>query len=327
MSDYEFRPYRPGDEHAILATYNVVFGEGKDDFTPRTLEDWTWAYGNNPAGTRIWVAVQGDEVAAHYASQPNRVRIEGQKRIFAQITDSMVHPAHRQGLKRQGLFATLARKMLAATCGPERDLAIFGWPVPAAWRMSKAFIGSEVVRMQTLLAAEPGSGSSELPDGVRRLERFPDDIRGLYERAGTEHGASVIRDAAWLNWRLIDNPRASYEVLAVGDATLAGYAVFRAADWPVPGSGLLVDWLVDPAEPEAAELLRLAVMAAGRASGVQRLLAMFPEWARAFAYFQSFGWRVVPSNYLTACVPYHRRYDTYWLRDNWWYTFAEMDLV
>ena len=125
MVDYDIRPYAAGDEQGILATFNCVFGEDDPSFEPRTLADWEWTYRRNPSGTRVWVAVRDGLVAAHYASQPNRVRVEGKERIFGQILDSMVHPEHRQGLKRPGLFVETARCMLDATCGPDKDLVTY----------------------------------------------------------------------------------------------------------------------------------------------------------------------------------------------------------
>jgi hypothetical protein len=325
---FELRPYRPGDESAILETHNLVFGEGQADFQPRSPDEWRWTYTGNPGGTRIWLALDGPRVAAHYGAQPFRVLCDGRERTFSHVIDSMVHPDYRRGLKREGLFATLSRRFVDETVGPGKDVLIFGWPIPSAWRMSKTFIGLRIVRRQLLLAAEPGSGGTELPAGVEVLPRFDAGVRALYETCAAHWGASVIRDRAWLDWRFVDKPRAAYRILAVRSAgTLAGYAVFRASDWPVPRTGIVADWLVPRDSQEVADLLRRALMAEGRRTGCERLLAMFPEWDQTFDWFQGYGWRVVPTNYPSAVVSRQAPYDTHWLRDHWWYSFAEMDLV
>ena len=62
MVDYEIRAFRPGDERSLLATFNQVFGERDPAFVPRTIEQWEWAFLRNPAGTRIWLALQEDQV-------------------------------------------------------------------------------------------------------------------------------------------------------------------------------------------------------------------------------------------------------------------------
>ena len=51
------REYRPGDEHAILATFNRVFAQIDPTFTPRTLASWRWQFEANPSGSRIFLAL------------------------------------------------------------------------------------------------------------------------------------------------------------------------------------------------------------------------------------------------------------------------------
>ena len=64
-SDITIRPYRPGDEHQILATFNLVFrevcGEG---YVDRTMEQWRWTYYGNPNGMRMSLAVAADGTVA-----------------------------------------------------------------------------------------------------------------------------------------------------------------------------------------------------------------------------------------------------------------------
>ena len=57
MADYEIREYQPGDEHSLLETFNEVFSEKNPAYVPRTLEEWRWAFPDNPAGWRIFVAL------------------------------------------------------------------------------------------------------------------------------------------------------------------------------------------------------------------------------------------------------------------------------
>jgi hypothetical protein len=55
------RPYRPGDEHAILRTFNLVFREVcGPGYVDRTLAQWRWAWLDNPIGHRISLAVADD---------------------------------------------------------------------------------------------------------------------------------------------------------------------------------------------------------------------------------------------------------------------------
>jgi hypothetical protein len=82
---------------------------------------------------------------------------------------------------------------------------------------------------------------------VRRLDRFDSSIESLIRRAHDRAEISIDRSQAFLNWRLFDNPRASYIVCAAYRADLlVGYVAVRIV--PIDGGQDLVmeDWLVDP---------------------------------------------------------------------------------
>lgn len=328
MPEYDIRPYRPGDEHAILETFNLVFGEGNPGFVPRSLADWEWTYTRNPSGMRVWIATCGDLVAAHYAAQPNRVLVESEQRIFGQIFDSMVHPEHRRGLKRPGLFVETALRMLDATCGPDKDLATYGWPNPDSWRIGKTFLRYEVVRRLTSLVREPGEGPTEVPAGVVAVDRADERFDRLFARCAPQWGASLVRDRAWVQWRFLDCPRHRYDLWAVpgGDAW-AGYAAFRHTDWPFPGAAWLVDWLVPDDAPDVGELLLRAVLARARERGSAAIVAMFPEWSPWSVRFQDAGFLARAGAYFMCGRDNDAVHDMIWLRDHWWYQPIEVDLL
>jgi hypothetical protein len=326
---YEFRPFRPGDEEGILATFNTVFAENNPDFVPRTRAEWDWAFARNPAGQRIYVAECDGVIAAQCAALPYRVLIEGKPATFTQGVDSMVHPEHRKGLRRPGLYVETARPFFERYGGHGADILHYGWPVEPAWRIGRTFLGYEIVRTQTIHFRAPGPGPSALPAGVERLSAFGPEVHRLYLRCQAEWGTSIIRDDRYLNWRFVENPRYRYHLLAARDQAgeLAGYVVFRRAGWPVPDTGLVMDWLVPSDDVVVGELLREALLAQARADGARLVLAVFPEWTPWQLRFQDWGWRVHPSDYLLIGIIQDPRYDTWWLRQHWWYQLAELDVV
>ncbi|HLU40580.1 MAG TPA: hypothetical protein VK081_14440, partial [Planctomycetota bacterium] len=87
MDSLVVRPYEPGDEHAILRSFNLVFGEmGGEGYVDRDLAAWRWAYLDNPAGMRVHVAVAPDgTIAGHYAALPVRAVTSVGPTVFAQI--------------------------------------------------------------------------------------------------------------------------------------------------------------------------------------------------------------------------------------------------
>jgi len=329
VSKYEIRPFEAGDEDGLIACFNAVFGEHDASFKARTRAEWNWAFADNPAGRRIWVAESDGEIVAQCAALPYRVHIDGREHGFTQGVDSMVHPDHRRGLRRPGLFVATARPFFEQFGSQEGDILHYGWPIEPAWRIGKTFLGYEIIRTQTIHFRDMDSGPSDLPDGVERLARFDDSVNALYERCRAQWGASTRRDETYLNWRFAACPRAEYDLFGVRDSDggLLAYAVFRKADWPRPESGLIMDWLCPHDELEAGALLRDAVLNRARALGARVTLGVFPEHSFWFTHFQEWGWGVFPSDYLLIGIIQDPRYDTWWLRHNWWYQLAELDTV
>jgi len=321
---YEIRRYRPGDEGAVLETFNRVFAEGHPEFEPRGLDEWRWQYEENPAGMRLGLAMAGDVVAASFASQPNRVLADGREVIFCQIIDSMTHPDHRRGLKRPGLFVETARWTMADYGDP----VFFGYPNREAWRMGRRFLNYDFVRQQSVLVRELGPLSPSVPAEVEEVTSFGPEVARLDRRCAAEWGASVVRDEAYLNWRFARNPRFTYRIFVVREgAELAGYAVYRQGDWPLPGVGLLVDFLVPSGSLAVGELLSQAALAAARADDVAMVVQILPEWSPWSARFQEWHWRHFATDYVMGGLIQSPLFDMYYLRDRWWYTLAEMDLV
>src|SRR5262249_30492890 len=133
---YQIRPYQPGDEHAILRLFNLVFGENDASFSPRTLDQWRWEFADNPAGQQIMLAVdpQG-EMLAQYTTVPYFTWLTGERVIAHQGVDSIAHPDHRRGLKNEGIFIATAKAFFAEWGRPERVAFGFGFPNKRAYRL------------------------------------------------------------------------------------------------------------------------------------------------------------------------------------------------
>lgn len=331
MSDYEIRSYRPGDEELILEAWNRHLG---GSLGPRGLDDWNWVHRANPAGgepgPRIALALHGGRVVAHYASQPTRVITDGEEHVFSQVVDAFADPDHASAGGEAGLLVETARRMLAESCGPNLDLVAYHWPEEGLWEASKAHLRFEMVRMQTVLARDvaPLRLAPEACE-IGPLTELGEEVRWLYDRCAGEWGASGLRDAAYLDWRFVQNPRRDYALLGARDreGLLRGYAVHRPGDWPGPGATWLVDWLVPAGEEEVGRALLAALLAHGRAAGSPRLLAMFPEWSPWFQRFQEWGFQVHATHLVMAARKTHPRHEMYWLRDHWWYQPADLELV
>ncbi|MEX1025567.1 MAG: GNAT family N-acetyltransferase [Planctomycetota bacterium] len=321
---YDIRPYRPGDETALLKAFHLAF-PGRT----RSLQEWRWAFDQNPAGRRLFLAFHGEDVVAQYAAIPIRMRFRGAEKTFAQIVDSMVVPEHRRGLKRPGLFVETARAFFEEYGGPDADWVHYGWPVETAWRIGKRFLHYVTVRAQNGLVHELGDGDTALPAGVEVLPRFDEQVSWLYDRCCGSWGISAIRDEAFMNWRFVDHPLHHYTALGVRDANgvLRGTVIVRHGDWVAPNMAIIADWLVPENEPEVAEALLRGALALGRSWGASASVICVPEWSSWFLWFQARRFLVWDSDYFLVSRNFVKFLDDLWLRDHWWLGLAESDLV
>lgn len=334
--EYLIREYQPGDEAGIVQTWNEVFGPMADQgFEPRTIEDQKWSALQNPAGWRMYVGVhqESGQIVSQYAAWPVRMRTQGGgTAMFGQIRDAMVHPGHRNGLKRPGLFVRTAWPFFDHYGGPDKDFVHYGMPaVRQHWRIGHAFLKYEICRPHGVLFTEPGNHpwADQAPTNVEVLDGFDEQVEWLYDRCCGPWGISAIRDADFMNWRYVAPPQREYICLGVRDAQgiLRGLAVYRHMDWLIPGMGVLVDWLVPDDEPEVGKALVQALMHRAKGDAAPALGGIFPEWSPWFERFQEWGFLFRSSDLFMVSRNFHPQYSTLWLRDHWWYTMGDTDLV
>ncbi len=332
--DLTIREYRPGDEVAILATFNRVFQEIDPGFEPRSLAEWRWQYLANPSGWRIWLAVDPEGgVASQYAGVGQRMRLAGGEGSFCQAVDSMTDPAYRRGLKRPGFFVLTAYPFAKKHGGPppDHDTIVWGLPVPSAWRIGKTYLSYELVRTQLELAAPlealelAGSHGCE----VDELSSWPEEVGAFTAQALEPFGASAVRDAAQLDWRFVKNPRHDYVLArARRGSRWCGLCVYRKGAFDgKEDRGLLCDWVVSPGDDGARHALLAWARERAARDGAGELTLVLPDRAPDWLALQAAGFRAAPTRYFLTGRTFDRRYDMRWLRANWYYTLGDTDLV
>src|SRR5690606_31025441 len=205
------RLYRPGDEQAIVSTYNKIFP------VPRDLRHSYWKFRDNPTGhTQIVVAIESETgtVVGQHPAHPLATWLEGRRSLTAQIVDLLVLPQWRTHGGRPGLFAQVGRAWIDHFIGERegQDVFAFGWPVPA-WRAGRKYLGYLNVRDWDILFREMHeAGPRARPEGlsVEEVPRFGADVDALWERMTGELRLAVVRDARSLNWRYADHPDVHY---------------------------------------------------------------------------------------------------------------------
>ncbi|MEO6593125.1 MAG: hypothetical protein ABIP94_00060 [Planctomycetota bacterium] len=332
----EIRPYRPGDEDAILRTFNQVFREVCGaSYVDRTLEQWRWAYLQNPTGHRISLAIAPDgSIASQYAGMPMLADTPWGGLRFVHCVDSMTHPNWRQGLRAKSLFVE--------TCMPfwdhsKRigDALFYGFPVDAAFRIGQRYL--KYVEMCTIdyLIRDRGLQPIAMPAGieVERVRNVPPDLGSLYEVVRHEKKCLVRRDYRYLLWRYVENPaRADYELwTARRSGQLCGLLVLAPEKGLAPDSATIVDWLAFEGDAATSEALLATATRRQRECGKERLLAVFPKWSSEWQDLCARGFEPVPSSTWmqrrlihNICIP---QLTAEFLAESWWFTLGDSDLA
>lgn len=332
----QIRPYRKGDEEEILRCFNETFARLDPEFVPRTLEDWRWEFERNPAGQRIFLALDSEgHVVAQYAATPERVWLEGREVTFSQIVDSMSHPDYRRALMgEKSLFVRVAEPFFEAFGGSERDVVMYGYPIPAAWRIGRKYLNYEMVRETNILyrRLERSGPDPSMPPGYEvTLESSVDAWADpLWNAMRDGFKCCGFRDARTLKWRYLDKPRVRYEIAVVrrtGETTPRGFLVYRYGNFLKPDTAILCDWFVPVSDLQAGQALLAWYDARARSDGAAYQLGVLPGSNAWFAILQDYGFHVGPTQYFMVSRHFVKRYDPLWLRSNWYYTLGDTDLV
>lgn len=219
-SDLDIRAYTPGDEQAILALFHHSYGRDLGE------KYWAWRFQHNPSGPGlIYLAWDGDTLAAHYAVTPTRFRVAGRDVMAALSGTTMTHPGYR-GLK---LFPILARATYD-TMAASGMVMVWGFPNLFSHRgLVRDLQWVDVQQVPALrLPLVPGFRLGGGPVGVVELAAFDERFDDLWRRVCDDVPVTAVRDRQQLQWRYVQNPGGGYRILACPDGDgVAGYAVLK----------------------------------------------------------------------------------------------------
>lgn len=292
--EVEIRPYRPGDEAALVALFAEVFGK------PCSLEWWRWKLKGQPSPVEnVWVATAGERVVGQYAGIPVRVRAGGAVCPAMVSVDTMTSPDFR----RRGILSRLGAAVYEAwaTAGVVAVIGLpneqwgsrtgaLGWVgvEPLAWMRFPLNVGQAAARRVPSPLSAPAHALN-LGGHVWRLAHRPLGARGVKVEAvatpGSEFdtlwgtradraGVGLVRDRAWAAWRYFDAPGMGYRVLLAREGGApTGYIAYRPGGTPERRIGYIADHFADHDGGSARVLLAAALddLAAG---GVEKALAL-----------------------------------------------------
>lgn len=322
------RPYRPGDEGAILDLFQRVFGVN------RSLEHWRWKFLDNPAGLYVRVAeTPSGELIGHYGTLPVLMKWGDRNLILTQIIDVMVDSRIRRGLKRPGLFAMLSECSIASIGSPGRASGGYGFPTPEHLRIGQRVSGYVSLHPVRTLVKDLNTGSA--PGGattwfltVEEVTRFGAETDRLWQRCQEALSVAIVRDARYMNWRYIDCPDVTYKVLAARhrfSGEIGGAAVLRLG-WGDRPMARLVDWLVPAAATSAANLLLARCEDVARGAGMAQLHAWFPPYTWPHRFLLERAYRPESTIYHFVGLSTSPEVSVEWARERWYYAMGDSDI-
>jgi hypothetical protein len=330
---YVIRRFLPEDRDAIVDLFNRVFGEKDPEFRAHDLSWWRWKFEQNPAGAHILVAENAaGAVVGHYGGVPIRVRADGETYVFGQNCDSYVDASERRGLKNPGTFVRLGQAYASTFASRAGDAVMYGVGTREAFRIGARYLDYWVLRTQMALVLRDPSRLPEWDWGTHAVpcERFDERADAFARSQEANYPCVGVRDAAFLNWRFTTHPTGRYRAAYAksGDRDdYRGHAAFAVGKFGEGTRALLMDWFVDPNDEGATRsLLRWAAERAAQA-GRESMTFLCPTSSPWFERFQEYGFEAEPSPYVMVARPYHPKFQPSFLRERWYYTLAEFDVV
>ncbi len=302
------RPYRPGDEVQVNRLYRSITGRDRSaaEFAWEWLD--TWDGQGSMYLVFDLDREEGDQLVAQYSLIPTPLSVWGRTTVAGKTENCMSHPDHRgSGLysaheresfeaakSRFGFFFTTAGEVAGGAVGRVR--VKLGYAAFDNWAKYTLWLRTGALReeLRTTMATKGKAGKALAPvlsgllaavlQAYSRLRRRRtcghrvavyreadaplEEMAALWERNRERYGITVDRSAAYLRWRVNDDPYIDHEYLTMyGDGRLLGYVIYYVQRDTL----YVVDVLVDGARTDLARHLLAALAGRGRELRVARL--------------------------------------------------------
>lgn len=324
-SAFTLRPYREGDEEAILPAFTAAFA------VPRPLERWRWIYRASPDGARLMLAWAPDGgLAAHFGGTAHRGVRDEQPISVTHMRDAFSTPGYRGAIGgRKGVYVRTIEAFFARWDG--ETTFVYGFPSARHFRLGSLvgrFSGfSDWVAFRVVLSRTyEGRAAPTLRAVVREVTAFDAAFDALWKERSRRLRMAVVHDAAFLSWRFgpgAGRPYWTWTVSPYLSARLVGYVVLQ----PWRDSARLVDFCLPEDRGLSAGFWR-QVAAILYARGVRTVETWFSANAPERSTLRDLGFTPVPTPAefvptYRACVP---DLELAAIDAGFFYTMADSDL-
>lgn len=277
----EYRIYNPGtDQQAVLEVRSAVWGANHPHTNTLFLD---WLFQKSPVGVGSGIIMYDKEKSCGFVGISPRTVVYGEQELrVAHCLDFMARPSCRssgvsalklanhcvQAVREQQYdfsFAYPNGNSLALVTSPRcgyktiyspillvRPLPRFSIPKQRAAFLPEALRRFFPALLAKFCSVRAHYALRSMPEGAAlQFERFDAAFDELWRRVRPKIKVAIKRDAAYLNWRFLDNPVYNYRLTcwSSGDS-IKGYIVSSDRQlFDIP-STLIVDLLADDGEPQ-----------------------------------------------------------------------------
>jgi hypothetical protein len=318
MNRFEIRPYRPGDESHINASFNEVFHE------QRLLDQWRWKFQPVGQNSLIMLAVAPDgAVLSQFSVQVMRLQIDDKAYPAGHAVDEFC--VHNSSTVQGRAYLRTYRAFIDAYCRDDRIALFFGFPGDRHMRLGR--LRMNYVDPVPVRCWGKRRGWRLWP-GRKAAAEFPRerDLDGLWQRCRHRYRVALVRDGSWLQRRYFSRPGVDYEFVTVsrGHDMCAWAIVQRAQDqlkW--------VDLLWDGGRKDDLIRLEEKITRLARQCGIPEMSLWLMGDGEAEQVLGACGWqeRPHPLNLHLTIVPFHPEISTPYVMKHFYVTMGDSDLV
>jgi len=252
MAPPEIRLYAPGDEVAINDAFNRVFGRD------RSLEEWSWKFGDGSPPLPIVAAWEGHALVAHNGGIAVDFQVDGRRIKALQGADTLSLAAAERRPEWRGAWQEVMDRFAETAAADFGVSLLYGFTGGRAvsHMVHRARWDSVAPRQIPLYVRRQRPAGRSLASRFFKARLIGDDepaLDRLWDRAGRRYPVAVVRDAEHARRRLSGHPSVSYHRWLVTtrlSSTPAAFVAFRS-------DGGAVRWvdLVWDGRPGALELV------------------------------------------------------------------------
>jgi hypothetical protein len=308
------RSYRSGDEQALAALFETVFGRRMSE------REWRWKLAPTSNVPSVWLATYAEQPIFQYAGIRTRFKVGERTSDVMVSVDTMTAPAFR----RRGLLTKVAARAydewraagVAFVIGLPNEqwgsrTQALGWRelFPLQWLARplrpEALIARRL-RLPALRHLRVFSAAwnhfanrnlfRRIGMQVTQAESVGAEFDAIWERCRSEAAFSAVRDAAWVQRRIMSSPTRNYQVLVarqsdVPTASLT-YSLNRGAGRT---TAQITDLLAAEGDAASCEALMLELLRRLSEHDADLVYTLALPGTPLFAWFRSVGFLRGPS--------------------------------